>query len=339
MGDRDRRRDRDRERDRYRDDRNTDQNVDRERDRDRERTRSKRLRTPDRTISHHTRSRTRSPDRYRSRSRSPDRNHRRTPSVSPQRKHHHHASEEDKGRHIAVSDYADEIMKQQQKKKNKEQITFGWCFFLLAIAETLGKLQKLAEAPLTVVRGPLLDKVHQEPNPWISQNAICVNKLLGCTRERSMPKLSSRLGQYMWTMELGKEHAEVEFKVGSIHVDDGTGKGACRSWANTCGRWNWERSMPKLSSRLGQYMWTMELGKEHAEVEFKVGPIHVDDGTGKEIITKITSDIKTNGIRDFRSDWDLQVNQPIAGNYYPINLGIYVQDNDTEQSLLVDRSL
>jgi len=23
-------------------------------------------------------------------------------------------------------------------------------------------------------------------------------------------------------------------------------------------------------------------------------------------------------IRDFRTDWDLQVNQPIAGNYYPV---------------------
>ncbi|KAM7277621.1 hypothetical protein ACFE04_004755 [Oxalis oulophora] len=125
------------------------------------------------------------------------------------------------------------------------------------------------QAPLTVVRGPLLDEVHQELNPWISQ----------VTR--------------------------------------------------------------------------VYKGKEHAEVEFKVGPIPVDDGTGKEIITKITSDIKTNGvfytdsngrdfikrIRDFRSDWDLQVNQPIAGNYYPINLGIYVQDNSTEQSVLVDRSL
>lgn len=23
-------------------------------------------------------------------------------------------------------------------------------------------------------------------------------------------------------------------------------------------------------------------------------------------------------IRDFRTDWDLQVNQPVAGNYYPV---------------------
>ena len=23
-------------------------------------------------------------------------------------------------------------------------------------------------------------------------------------------------------------------------------------------------------------------------------------------------------IRDFRTDWELQVNQPVAGNYYPV---------------------
>ncbi|KAE8672445.1 Detected protein of unknown function [Hibiscus syriacus] len=46
--------------------------------------------------------------------------------------------------------------------------------------------------------------------------------------------------------------------------------------------------------------------KEHAEVEFNV--------------------------RDFRKDWELQVNQPIAGNYYPLY-------NSTELSVLVDRSV
>ncbi|XP_020533563.1 alpha-mannosidase At3g26720 isoform X2 [Jatropha curcas] len=94
-------------------------------------------------------------------------------------------------------------------------------------------------------------------------------------------------------------------------------------------------------------------GKEHAEVEFTIGPIPVDDGTGKEITAQIKTTMKTNNtfytdsngrdyikrIRDFRTDWDLEVNQPVAGNYYPINLGIYVQDNSTELSVLVDRSV
>lgn len=93
--------------------------------------------------------------------------------------------------------------------------------------------------------------------------------------------------------------------------------------------------------------------KDHAEVEFTIGPIPVDDDIGKEIATQITTAMKTNGtfytdsngrdfikrLRDFRTDWELQVNQPIAGNYYPINLGIYVQDTSSELSVLVDRSV
>ncbi|XP_019447419.1 PREDICTED: alpha-mannosidase At3g26720-like isoform X8 [Lupinus angustifolius] len=125
------------------------------------------------------------------------------------------------------------------------------------------------QASFTVLRGPILDEVHQQVNPWVSQ----------ITR-------------------IFKE-------------------------------------------------------KEHAEVEFTVGPIPIDDGIGKEIITQFTTTMETNRtfytdsngrdfikrIRDFRTDWDLQVNQPIAGNYYPVNLGLYVQDSSTELSVLVDRSV
>ncbi|MED6211149.1 hypothetical protein PIB30_070832 [Stylosanthes scabra] len=94
-------------------------------------------------------------------------------------------------------------------------------------------------------------------------------------------------------------------------------------------------------------------GKEHAEAEFIVGPIPIDDGVGKEIATEITTNLASsktfytdsNGrdfierIRDYRKDWKLQVNQPVAGNYYPINLGIYLKDKSKELSILVDRSV
>ncbi|KAK9104022.1 hypothetical protein Scep_020866 [Stephania cephalantha] len=93
--------------------------------------------------------------------------------------------------------------------------------------------------------------------------------------------------------------------------------------------------------------------KEHVEVEFTVGPIPVDDGIGKEIATQIITTMKTNKtfytdsngrdfikrIRDYRTDWDLQVDQPVAGNYYPINLGIYMEDAEKELSVMVDRSI
>ncbi|XP_020573833.1 alpha-mannosidase At3g26720-like [Phalaenopsis equestris] len=90
--------------------------------------------------------------------------------------------------------------------------------------------------------------------------------------------------------------------------------------------------------------------KEHVEFEFVVGPIPIEDGNGKELVTQFTTKMLTNKIfytdsngrdfikriRNYRSDWALQVHQPVAGNYYPINLGIYLQDNRTELSLLVD---
>ncbi|XP_047949898.1 probable alpha-mannosidase At5g13980 isoform X2 [Salvia hispanica] len=93
--------------------------------------------------------------------------------------------------------------------------------------------------------------------------------------------------------------------------------------------------------------------KEHAEIEFTVGPIPIDDGNGKEIVTQLKTMIGNNKtfytdsngrdflerVRDYRADWDLQVDQPIAGNYYPINLGIYIKDTSTEMSVLVDRSV
>lgn len=93
--------------------------------------------------------------------------------------------------------------------------------------------------------------------------------------------------------------------------------------------------------------------KEHAEVEFTIGPIPVDDGFGKEITAQIKTSLSTNKtfytdsngrdfikrIRDHRSDWDLEIHQPIAGNYYPINLGIYLEDESMEVSVLVDRAV
>lgn len=93
--------------------------------------------------------------------------------------------------------------------------------------------------------------------------------------------------------------------------------------------------------------------KEHVEFEFIVGPIPIDDEVGKEIAVQITTDMMTdrtfytdsNGrdfikrIRDYRSDWKLKVDEPVAGNYYPINLGIYTVDKSTELSVLVDRSV
>ncbi|XP_010478748.1 PREDICTED: probable alpha-mannosidase At5g66150 [Camelina sativa] len=94
--------------------------------------------------------------------------------------------------------------------------------------------------------------------------------------------------------------------------------------------------------------------KEHAEFEFTIGPIPVSnsDLIGKEIITRMVTNMTTdkafytdsNGrdflkrVRDKRTDWLLEVNEPIAGNYYPITLGMYTKDEKAELSVLVDRA-
>ncbi|KAE9614590.1 hypothetical protein Lal_00012122 [Lupinus albus] len=92
--------------------------------------------------------------------------------------------------------------------------------------------------------------------------------------------------------------------------------------------------------------------KDHAEIEFTIGPIPIDDGVGKEVITRLTTNMVTNKefytdsngrdflkrVRDHREDWPLQVTQPVAGNYYPLNLGIYTKDKNSELSVLVDRA-
>ncbi|ONK72632.1 uncharacterized protein A4U43_C04F21420 [Asparagus officinalis] len=93
--------------------------------------------------------------------------------------------------------------------------------------------------------------------------------------------------------------------------------------------------------------------KEHAEIEFTIGPIPTDDDVGKEVITRLTANMATNKtfytdsngrdflkrIRDYREDWNLQVTQPVAGNYYPLNLGIFIADGKSELSVLVDHAV
>ncbi|CAL5197469.1 unnamed protein product [Lathyrus oleraceus] len=93
-------------------------------------------------------------------------------------------------------------------------------------------------------------------------------------------------------------------------------------------------------------------GKDHAEIEYTIGPIPDDDRVGKEVITRMTTNMATNKefytdsngrdflkrVRDHREDWPLQVTQPVAGNYYPLNLGIYTKDKKSEFSVLVDRA-
>ncbi|GKY91492.1 hypothetical protein MPSEU_000121400 [Mayamaea pseudoterrestris] len=88
------------------------------------------------------------------------------------------------------------------------------------------------------------------------------------------------------------------------------------------------------------------------EIEYTVGPIPIDDGRGKEIVTRWQSNIESdvtfytdsNG-REFqerrknhRPSWNLTTYEPVAGNYYPVNTAIYIKDKTNAMFILTDRS-
>ena len=100
---------------------------------------------------------------------------------------------------------------------------------------------------------------------------------------------------------------------------------------------------------------TIRLVKGHAHIEFEytVGHIPIDDGQGKEIITRFyVGDLHNNQTwftdsngREFlerkfnyRPTWNLTVFEPIAGNYYPANIGAFIKDDESMMAVLNDRS-
>jgi hypothetical protein len=83
-----------------------------------------------------------------------------------------------------------------------------------------------------------------------------------------------------------------------------------------------------------------------------VGSIPIEDNQGKEVISRFSSDVASasyiytdsNGREfqtrklNYRPTWPLQVNEPVAGNYYPVNAAAYIKDTTKQLSLLNDRS-
>lgn len=88
------------------------------------------------------------------------------------------------------------------------------------------------------------------------------------------------------------------------------------------------------------------------EFEWLVGPIDVEDGNGKEIVSRFYSDIKSgqsfytdaNGREilkrtiDFRETFVFDNEEPESGNYYPINSNIAIEDDDLRMAVLPDRA-
>lgn len=94
-------------------------------------------------------------------------------------------------------------------------------------------------------------------------------------------------------------------------------------------------------------------GQRHAEFEYTVGPIPVGDDWGKEVITRFDTDIKSDQLfytdangremqerkRNYRPTWKLNITEPVAGNYYPVNSRMYIKDSNKQLTILTDRSL
>ncbi|XP_037910288.1 lysosomal alpha-mannosidase isoform X2 [Hermetia illucens] len=92
--------------------------------------------------------------------------------------------------------------------------------------------------------------------------------------------------------------------------------------------------------------------ENHIEFEWMIGPIPIDDGVGKEIVTRFDSDIKSNGVfftdsngreeirrkRNERDTWTPNLLEKVAGNYYPLTAKIAIEDQKTRMAVLVDRA-
>lgn len=95
------------------------------------------------------------------------------------------------------------------------------------------------------------------------------------------------------------------------------------------------------------------------EFENTVGPIPDTQRIGKEIVTRFDTNLHTGGHgqnvfytdsngREFmerkynyRPTWEVQVYEPVAGNYYPLSTSMYIKDEkaQVQLSILPDRSL
>jgi len=102
------------------------------------------------------------------------------------------------------------------------------------------------------------------------------------------------------------------------------------------------------------------------EMEWTVGPIPIEDNLGKEVVSKFTASnfntgpdgensvwTDSNGrefqhrILNYRPTWELEVHEPVAGNFYPITTAMYIKGDmmqasgktkRAQLSVLVDRA-
>lgn len=92
--------------------------------------------------------------------------------------------------------------------------------------------------------------------------------------------------------------------------------------------------------------------ENHIEFEWMVGPIPVEDGIGKEVVSRFYSTIQNDGVfytdangrqmikrtRNKRDTWDIELDEHVAGNYYPVTAKIVIEDEEDRLAVLNDRA-
>ncbi|KAF4040772.1 Glycosyl hydrolases family 38 C-terminal domain [Phytophthora infestans] len=119
-------------------------------------------------------------------------------------------------------------------------------------------------------------------------------------------------------------------------------------------------SVPRVAFKIGSWV-TLEYrvndNDEFLEIEWTVGPVPIDDKTGKEVILRfdagksIASDATlytdSNGlefmkrVRNHRDTWNLTLHdnqEAVAANYFPITTGAYIKDETHQLNVVTDRA-
>eukprot|EP01013_Petalomonas_cantuscygni_P022215 TRINITY_DN424_c0_g2_i1.p1 TRINITY_DN424_c0_g2~~TRINITY_DN424_c0_g2_i1.p1 ORF type:complete len:1077 (+),score=263.14 TRINITY_DN424_c0_g2_i1:448-3231(+) len=126
-------------------------------------------------------------------------------------------------------------------------------------------------------------------------------------------------------------------------VRDSTGKvvGMDTEWQGLNGPAAWVRQRVSVPPS-GAYV----------DMSYTVGPVP-DHPLGLEVVTKLSTGLSSRGVwytdsngrefierrRNVRFSWPLNVTEPIAGNYYPMNAGAWLGDGRTALAALTDASV
>ncbi|XP_068627375.1 lysosomal alpha-mannosidase-like [Battus philenor] len=93
-------------------------------------------------------------------------------------------------------------------------------------------------------------------------------------------------------------------------------------------------------------------GLDFIEHDFVIGSIPVEDGVGKEYVVKYETGVSNDGVfytdsngrqmlkrkLNERPQWNLTLQEPIAGNYYPVTNEMYIEDDAVRLTVATDRS-